>query len=71
MYFDYVLRNIFICFRRPTESSERRFLFDVTGQDRQQPLTMQCLSEEDRKHWLEVMEGREPVSIVPLLLLFS
>ncbi|XP_066920280.1 rho GTPase-activating protein 26-like isoform X5 [Clytia hemisphaerica] len=49
------------CTRRPTESSERRFLFDITGQDRSQPLTMQCLSEDDRKLWLEVMEGKEPI----------
>lgn len=48
-------------FRRPTESSDRRFLFDITGQDRQQTLTLQCLSELDRKGWLEVMEGKEPI----------
>ena len=25
-------------------------------------LTLQSLSDEDRKQWLEVMEGKEPVS---------
>jgi len=49
------------CTRKPTELSERRFLFEITGHDRAQPILLQSLSEEDRKQWLEVMDGREPI----------
>ncbi|XP_057314498.1 rho GTPase-activating protein 26-like isoform X4 [Hydractinia symbiolongicarpus] len=49
------------CVRKPTESSERRFLFEITGHDRSQTITLQSITEDDRKQWLEVMEGREPI----------
>nr|AAI60445.1 LOC100145296 protein [Xenopus tropicalis] len=49
------------CIRRKTESIEKRFCFDVEGVDRPTVLTMQALSEEDRKLWMEAMDGREPV----------
>ena len=50
------------CTRRMSESIEKRFCFDVTGKDR--PVfvyTLQALSEEDRRLWLDAMDGKEPV----------
>ena len=35
---------------------------------RSAPLTFQALSEEDRKLWLDAMDGKEPVCAVLLLL---
>uniref|UniRef100_A0A3B3V5T5 Rho GTPase-activating protein 26 n=1 Tax=Poecilia latipinna TaxID=48699 RepID=A0A3B3V5T5_9TELE len=49
------------CTRRKTESIEKRFCFDVEAMDRQGIITMQALSEEDRRLWMEAMDGREPV----------
>ncbi|KAM9311367.1 rho GTPase-activating protein 26 isoform 2-T2 [Gastrophryne carolinensis] len=49
------------CIRRKTDSIEKRFCFDVEGVDRQAVITMQALSEEDRRLWMEAMDGREPV----------
>ncbi|XP_075457171.1 rho GTPase-activating protein 26 isoform X3 [Ascaphus truei] len=49
------------CIRRKTDSIEKRFCFDVEGADRPTVLTMQALSEEDRRLWMEAMDGREPV----------
>ncbi|XP_043559442.1 rho GTPase-activating protein 26-like isoform X5 [Chiloscyllium plagiosum] len=49
------------CIRRKTDSIEKRFCFDVEGVDRATTITMQALSEEDRRLWIEAMDGREPV----------
>ncbi|XP_063303452.1 rho GTPase-activating protein 26 isoform X1 [Pelobates fuscus] len=49
------------CIRRKTDSIEKRFCFDVEGVDRPSSITMQALSEEDRRLWMEAMDGREPV----------
>uniref|UniRef100_A0A4W4EHP4 Rho GTPase-activating protein 26 n=1 Tax=Electrophorus electricus TaxID=8005 RepID=A0A4W4EHP4_ELEEL len=50
------------CTRRKTESIEKRFCFDVEAVDRPGVIiTMQALSEEDRRLWMEAMDGREPV----------
>uniref|UniRef100_A0A8C6Q5R3 Rho GTPase-activating protein 26 n=1 Tax=Nothobranchius furzeri TaxID=105023 RepID=A0A8C6Q5R3_NOTFU len=49
------------CTRRKTESIEKRFCFDVEAVDRPGMITMQALSEEDRRLWMEAMDGREPV----------
>ncbi|XP_059506631.1 rho GTPase-activating protein 26-like isoform X1 [Stegostoma tigrinum] len=49
------------CIRRKTDSIEKRFCFDVEGVDRATMITMQALSEEDRRLWIEAMDGREPV----------
>ncbi|XP_028668604.1 rho GTPase-activating protein 26-like isoform X3 [Erpetoichthys calabaricus] len=49
------------CIRRKTESIEKRFCFDVEAVDRPGVITMQALSEEDRRLWMEAMDGREPV----------
>ncbi|GCC36692.1 hypothetical protein chiPu_0015190 [Chiloscyllium punctatum] len=49
------------CIRRKTDSIEKRFCFDVEGVDRATMITMQALSEDDRRLWIEAMDGREPV----------
>ncbi|MCI4386281.1 hypothetical protein PGIGA_G00060560 [Pangasianodon gigas] len=50
------------CIRRKTDSIEKRFCFDVEAVDRPGVMiTMQALSEEDRRLWMEAMDGREPV----------
>ncbi|XP_029439736.1 rho GTPase-activating protein 26 isoform X2 [Rhinatrema bivittatum] len=49
------------CIRRKTDSIEKRFCFDVEAVDRPGVITMQALSEEDRRFWMEAMDGREPV----------
>ncbi|XP_072002217.1 rho GTPase-activating protein 26 isoform X1 [Engystomops pustulosus] len=49
------------CIRRKTDSIEKRFCFDVELVDRSTTLTMQALSEDDRRLWMEAMDGREPV----------
>lgn len=49
------------CIRRASESIERRFCFDITVKERQGTLTFQALSDEDRRLWLDAMDGREPI----------
>ncbi|XP_053297015.1 rho GTPase-activating protein 26 isoform X2 [Pleuronectes platessa] len=49
------------CTRRKSDSIEKRFCFDVESVDRPGVITMQALSEEDRRLWMEAMDGREPV----------
>uniref|UniRef100_A0A7N4Q0J9 Rho GTPase-activating protein 26 n=1 Tax=Sarcophilus harrisii TaxID=9305 RepID=A0A7N4Q0J9_SARHA len=49
------------CTRRKTDSIEKRFCFDVEAVDRPGVITMQALSEEDRRLWMEAMDGQEPV----------
>uniref|UniRef100_A0A673WY48 Rho GTPase activating protein 26 n=1 Tax=Salmo trutta TaxID=8032 RepID=A0A673WY48_SALTR len=61
------------CTRRKTDSIEKRFCFDVEGVDRSGVITMQALSEEDRRLWMEAMDGREPVcchGYTPILCIF-
>uniref|UniRef100_W5MQJ6 Rho GTPase-activating protein 10 n=1 Tax=Lepisosteus oculatus TaxID=7918 RepID=W5MQJ6_LEPOC len=50
------------CTRKSTELFDRRFCLDIEVADRPGVvLTVQALSEEDRKHWMEAMGGKEPV----------
>ncbi|XP_048345586.1 rho GTPase-activating protein 26 isoform X1 [Sphaerodactylus townsendi] len=49
------------CTRRKTDSIEKRFCFDVEAVDRPGVITMQALCEEDRRLWMEAMDGREPI----------
>lgn len=51
------------CVRKPSDF-EKRFCFDLTFD--QKPglvFTFQAVSEEDRKAWLNAMDGKEPVRI--------
>ena len=38
-----------------------RFCFDLVAEERPEVMTFQALSEEDRRQWLDTMDGREPV----------
>lgn len=38
-----------------------RFCFDIVPEERSEVMTLQALSEEDRRQWLDAMDGREPV----------
>uniref|UniRef100_A0A667XHT7 Oligophrenin 1 n=1 Tax=Myripristis murdjan TaxID=586833 RepID=A0A667XHT7_9TELE len=49
------------CIRRKTESIDKRFCFDVETSERNTPVTFQALSDENRKLWMEAMDGKEPV----------
>uniref|UniRef100_A0A8C2K9S8 Rho GTPase-activating protein 26 n=1 Tax=Cyprinus carpio TaxID=7962 RepID=A0A8C2K9S8_CYPCA len=51
------------CTRRKTDSIEKRFCFDIEAVDRPGVITMQALSEEDRRLWMEAMDGREPLHL--------
>uniref|UniRef100_A0A915CHL9 Rho GTPase-activating protein 26 n=1 Tax=Parascaris univalens TaxID=6257 RepID=A0A915CHL9_PARUN len=49
------------CTRRASDSIDKRFCFDVCAIERPEPITLQALSEEDRRQWLDAMDGREPI----------
>ena len=50
------------CVRRSSESIERRFCFDVTAEEREgQVFTLQAMSEDDLRLWMDAMDGKEPV----------
>lgn len=49
------------CTRRASDSIDKRFCFDVTVQDKTQGYTLQALNEEDRRLWLDAMDGKEPI----------
>uniref|UniRef100_A0A0K8RBS5 Putative oligophrenin-1 n=1 Tax=Ixodes ricinus TaxID=34613 RepID=A0A0K8RBS5_IXORI len=55
------------CIRRIHESIDKRFCFDLTTADRPNATTytFQALSEDDCKHWLNAMDGKEPSSTPP------
>ncbi|XP_066937943.1 rho GTPase-activating protein 26 isoform X24 [Macrobrachium rosenbergii] len=54
------------CIRRMSDSIDKRFCFDVTAQDRAGvQYTLQALSEEDRKLWMDAMDGKEPMYAHP------
>ncbi|XP_068221511.1 rho GTPase-activating protein 26 isoform X4 [Palaemon carinicauda] len=54
------------CIRRMSDSIDKRFCFDVTAQDRiGVQFTLQALSEEDRKLWMDAMDGKEPMYAHP------
>ncbi|NXL93617.1 RHG10 protein, partial [Alectura lathami] len=51
------------CTKRNMDTIDRRFCFDVEASDRPGvPVTMQAFSEEDRKQWMEALDGKEAVS---------
>uniref|UniRef100_A0A914E7L2 Rho GTPase-activating protein 26 n=1 Tax=Acrobeloides nanus TaxID=290746 RepID=A0A914E7L2_9BILA len=49
------------CIRRASDSIDKRFCFDLVGEDRSEIMTFQALSDEDRRQWLDAMDGKEPV----------
>uniref|UniRef100_A0A8D1MGC5 Oligophrenin 1 n=1 Tax=Sus scrofa TaxID=9823 RepID=A0A8D1MGC5_PIG len=50
------------CVRRKTESIDKRFCFDIETNERPGTITLQALSEANRRLWMEAMDGKEPVS---------
>uniref|UniRef100_A0A8D0CI50 Rho GTPase activating protein 10 n=1 Tax=Scleropages formosus TaxID=113540 RepID=A0A8D0CI50_SCLFO len=57
------------CSWKTTEALDRRFCLDIEITDRPgMVLTVQALSEEDRKFWMQAMGGKEPVSWTSLSL---
>lgn len=51
------------CIRKMTDSIDRRFTFEITALERSQPILLQAQDEEDRKSWLEAMDGKEPLYV--------
>uniref|UniRef100_A0A8C1HCQ1 Oligophrenin 1 n=1 Tax=Cyprinus carpio carpio TaxID=630221 RepID=A0A8C1HCQ1_CYPCA len=47
------------CVRRKTESTDKRFCFDI--ETNESPVLLQAISEVNRKQWMEAMDGKEPV----------
>ena len=62
------------CIRRASDSIDKRFCFDIISQTQEkgegqggrqsQTFTLQALSEEDCKHWMDALDGKEPVSYI-------
>uniref|UniRef100_A0AAR2K8X4 Rho GTPase activating protein 10 n=1 Tax=Pygocentrus nattereri TaxID=42514 RepID=A0AAR2K8X4_PYGNA len=51
------------CVRKTTDTLDRRFCLDIEITDRPGTvLTVQALSEDDHKFWMQAMGGKEPVS---------
>ncbi|XP_044735561.1 rho GTPase-activating protein 26 isoform X3 [Chrysoperla carnea] len=49
------------CTRRMSDTIEKRFCFDLSCERRPGIIyTLQALSENDRKAWMDVMDGKEP-----------
>ncbi|XP_078682908.1 rho GTPase-activating protein 26-like isoform X35 [Branchiostoma floridae x Branchiostoma belcheri] len=53
------------CVRRMSDSIDKRFCFDIMANDKATSITVQAMSEDDRKAWLEAMDGKEPIYQVP------
>lgn len=50
------------CIRRMSDSIEKRFCFDLYSDSKPGiTYTFQALSEQDRKSWMDIMDGTEPV----------
>ncbi|XP_053312489.1 rho GTPase-activating protein 42 [Spea bombifrons] len=56
------------CIRRKTDSIDKRFCFDIEVTERQGMITLQALSEVNRKQWLEAMDGKEPIYTLPAII---
>ncbi|KAG0714677.1 Rho GTPase-activating protein 10 [Chionoecetes opilio] len=49
-----------------SDSIDKRFCFDLTAQDRPGvQYTLQALCEDDRKLWMDAMDGKEPMYAHP------
>ncbi|NXH21384.1 RHG10 protein, partial [Bucco capensis] len=59
------------CTKRNVDTIDRRFCFDLEASDRPGvPVTMQAFSEEDRRLWMEALDGKETVSIIFSISIF-
>ncbi|GFU51332.1 uncharacterized protein TNCV_2941191 [Trichonephila clavipes] len=64
------------CIGRQYDSIDKRFCFDVIPEDKPTSYTFQALSEEDRRLWLDAMDGKEPLcknykQLITLILNFN
>lgn len=54
------------CVRRMSDSIEKRFCFDIQSDEKPGVIfTFQALSDQDRKAWMDIMDGREPTYTTP------
>ncbi|XP_018563798.1 rho GTPase-activating protein 26 isoform X2 [Anoplophora glabripennis] len=54
------------CVRRMSDSIEKRFCFDIQLDSKPGVVfTFQALSEQDRKAWMDIMDGKEPTYTIP------
>uniref|UniRef100_A0A671WS56 Rho GTPase activating protein 42a n=1 Tax=Sparus aurata TaxID=8175 RepID=A0A671WS56_SPAAU len=51
------------CVRRKRDSIDKRFCFDIEVVERHGVITLQALSEANRRLWMEAMDGKEPKCI--------
>ncbi|XP_038647894.1 rho GTPase-activating protein 10 isoform X2 [Scyliorhinus canicula] len=49
------------CTRKKSDATDKRFCFDIEAVGRQGVITMQAITEDDRRQWLEALDGKEPV----------
>nr|XP_055036424.1 rho GTPase-activating protein 42 isoform X1 [Misgurnus anguillicaudatus] len=56
------------CIRRRTDSIDKRFCFDIEVVERHGIITLQALSDSNRRLWMEAMDGKEPIYTLPALL---
>lgn len=54
------------CIRRKTDSTDKRFCFDIETSERGSPVLLQAISEVNRKQWIEAMDGKEPIYHSPI-----
>ncbi|XP_038272260.1 oligophrenin-1 isoform X1 [Dermochelys coriacea] len=54
------------CVRRKTDSIDKRFCFDIETNERAGTITLQALSEANRRLWMEAMDGKEPIYHSPI-----
>ncbi|XP_051748892.1 oligophrenin-1 isoform X2 [Ctenopharyngodon idella] len=54
------------CVRRKTDSTDKRFCFDIETTERCSPVLLQAISEVNRKQWMEAMDGKEPIYHSPI-----
>lgn len=56
------------CVRRMSDSIEKRFCFDIQLDSKPGVVfTFQALSEQDRKAWMDIMDGKEPTYTTPVV----
>ncbi|XP_041807870.1 rho GTPase-activating protein 42 isoform X2 [Chelmon rostratus] len=60
--------NLQSCVRRKRDSIDKRFCFDIEVVERHSVITLQALSEANRRLWMEAMDGKEPIYTLPSLL---
>ncbi|XP_067294688.1 oligophrenin-1 [Pseudorasbora parva] len=54
------------CVRRKTDSTDKRFCFDIETNEKFSPILLQAISEVNRKQWIEAMDGKEPIYHSPI-----